>query len=110
MRRSTDARVLAGICGGISQATGIDVTLLRIGFVLVGLFAGFPVLIYALAWLIVPLDDETTNIFSRAINDRRGIRLVIAVIPSSSSRRSSSRCSTSASSGSSAGRSSWPPG
>ena len=81
MRRSSDGRVLAGICAGISQTTGIDVTLLRIGVVIVGLFAGFPVLIYALAWLIVPLDTETTNIFSRAIADRRGIRLVIAVIP-----------------------------
>jgi signal transduction histidine kinase len=81
MRRSSDARVLAGICGGLSQATGIDVTILRIGFVLVGLASGIPVLIYALAWLVVPMDDETTNIFSRAINDRRGIRLVIAVIP-----------------------------
>jgi signal transduction histidine kinase/phage shock protein PspC (stress-responsive transcriptional regulator) len=81
MRRSSDARVLAGICGGLSQATGIDVTILRIGFVLVGLASGVPVLVYALAWLVVPVDDETTNIFSRAINDRRGIRLVIAVIP-----------------------------
>ena len=81
MRRSSDGRVLAGICAGISQKTGIDVTILRIGFVLVGLFAGFPVLIYALAWLIVPLNTETTNIFSRAVADRRGIRLVIAIIP-----------------------------
>ena len=81
MRRSSEGRVLGGICAGISQTTGIDVTLLRIGVVVVGLFAGFPVLIYALAWLIVPLDTETTNIFSRAIADRRGIRLVIAVIP-----------------------------
>jgi signal transduction histidine kinase len=81
MRRSSESRVLAGICGGISQTTGIDATLLRIGFVLVGLFGGFPVLIYALAWLIVPLDTESSNIFSRAVTDRRGIRLVIAVIP-----------------------------
>jgi signal transduction histidine kinase len=81
MRRSSDARVLAGICGGISKTTGIDVTLLRIGVVLVGLASGFPVLIYALAWLIVPIDTENSNIFSRAITDRRGIRLVIAVIP-----------------------------
>jgi signal transduction histidine kinase len=81
MRRSSDRRVVAGICAGISRATGIDVTLLRIGVVIVGLFAGFPVLIYALLWLIVPLDSETTNIFSRAIADRRGIRLLIAVIP-----------------------------
>jgi phage shock protein PspC (stress-responsive transcriptional regulator) len=81
MRRSSDNRVLAGICAGISQTTGIDVTLLRIGVVIVGLASGFPVLIYALAWLIVPLNTETTNIFSRAVADRRGIRLVIAVIP-----------------------------
>ena len=91
----------------MSQTTGIDVTIVRIGFVLVGLAVGFPVLVYALAWLIVPMDQETTNIFSRAITDRRGIRLVIAVIPVVSSRRSSSRCSTSASSGSSVGPCSW---
>jgi signal transduction histidine kinase len=81
MRRSSDARVLGGICGGLSQATGIDVTILRIGFVLIGLASGVPVLVYALAWLVVPMDGETTNIFSRAVNDRRGIRLVIAIIP-----------------------------
>jgi signal transduction histidine kinase/phage shock protein PspC (stress-responsive transcriptional regulator) len=81
MHRTSESRVLAGVCGGISQATGIDVTIVRIGAVLVGLAAGFPVLIYALAWLIVPLDNETSNIFSRAVNDRRGIRLVIAVVP-----------------------------
>jgi signal transduction histidine kinase len=81
LRRSSHTRVLAGICSGLSETTGIDVTILRIGFVLVGLASGFPVLVYALAWMIVPIDQETTNIFSRAINDRRGIRLVIAVVP-----------------------------
>jgi signal transduction histidine kinase len=81
MRRSSDGRVLAGTCAGISKTTGIDVTLLRIGVVIVGLFAGFPVLIYAVTWLVVPLDTETSNIFSRAVADRRGIRLFIAVIP-----------------------------
>jgi signal transduction histidine kinase len=81
LRRSSDGRVLAGLCSGLSQTTGIDVTILRIGFVLIGLASGVPVLVYALAWLVVPMDQETTNIFSRAINDRRGIRLVVAVIP-----------------------------
>jgi signal transduction histidine kinase len=32
-------------------------------------------------WLLVPLDGETSTIFSRAISDWRGIRLVIAVVP-----------------------------
>ena len=81
LRRSSDARVLAGVCGGISEATGIDVTLVRIGFVLlsVGSGIGFPV--YALAWLLLPLQGENSTIFTRAITDRRGIRLVIATIP-----------------------------
>jgi len=81
MHRTSETRVLAGVCGGMSKATGIDVTLLRIGFVLAGLAMGFPVLVYAVAWMVVPMDQETTNIFSRAINDRRGIRLVVALIP-----------------------------
>jgi signal transduction histidine kinase len=81
MRRSTDARVLGGICGGISEATGIDVMLVRIGFVLLTVSSGVMVLVYALAWLIVPVQGENSNIFSRALSDRRGIRLVVAMIP-----------------------------
>ena len=81
VRRSPDTRVLAGVCGGLSQATGIDVTLIRIGFVLLSLGSGMGILVYALAWLLLPLQGETTTIFSRAVNDRRGIRLVIAIIP-----------------------------
>jgi len=81
VRRSSEARVLAGVCGGISQATGIDVTLIRIGFVLLTLGSGIGIPVYALAWLLLPLQGETTTIFSRAVNDRRGIRLVIAIIP-----------------------------
>ncbi len=80
-RRSRGVRVVAGVCGGLSQATGIDVTLLRIAVVLLALGSGIGVLVYAVAWLLVPLEGEDTTILTRAVNDRRGIRLVIAVIP-----------------------------
>jgi len=73
--------VLGGVCGGVARTTGIDVTFVRIGFVLLTLGSGIGILVYALAWLFVPLEDEPTNIFSRALSDRRGIRLVIAIIP-----------------------------
>jgi signal transduction histidine kinase len=53
----------------------------RIGFALLALGSGIGVVIYAVGWLILPLQDETSNIFSRALHDRRGIRLVVAVIP-----------------------------
>jgi phage shock protein PspC (stress-responsive transcriptional regulator) len=73
--------VLAGVCGGVSQATGIDVTLVRIAVVLLTLGSGVGVLVYAVAWLLLPLEGETTTILSRAISDRRGIRTVIALLP-----------------------------
>jgi heme A synthase len=53
----------------------------RIGFVLLSLGSGIGILAYALAWLLVPLDGETTTIFTRALADRRGIRLLIAIVP-----------------------------
>jgi signal transduction histidine kinase len=81
IRRSPDVRVLAGVCGGVSQATGIDVTLVRLAFVLLALGSGVGVLLYAVAWLVVPIEGETTTIFSRAVNDRRGIKVVLAIIP-----------------------------
>jgi signal transduction histidine kinase len=74
-------RVLAGVCGGLSETVGIDPTFIRIGFVLLSLGTGIGVLAYALAWLFVPLAGESTTIFSRAVADRRGIRLVVAIVP-----------------------------
>ncbi len=73
--------MVAGVCGGISAGTGIDTTLVRIGFVLLSLGSGVGILIYALIWLFVPLEGEDTSIFPRAIADRRGIRLLAAIIP-----------------------------
>lgn len=73
--------MVAGVCGGLSDAIGIDVTLVRVGFVLLTLGSGIGILAYALAWLFVPLEGEDTTIFSRAAGDRRGIRLVVAIVP-----------------------------
>ncbi len=81
LRRRPEGRVLAGVCSGVSQSTGIDITLIRIAFVLLTLASGTGLLVYALAWLLLPLEGETTNILSRSLSDRRGIRLVIAIIP-----------------------------
>ena len=51
--RSRDDRRLAGVCGGLADFFGIDATLIRIAFVLFGLF-GVGELVYLLLWLIVP--------------------------------------------------------
>jgi signal transduction histidine kinase len=80
LRRSPDNRVLGGVCGAISQETGIDAMWVRIGFVLLSIASGVMVFVYAMAWLLIPLEGDTGNIYSRAISDRRGIRTIAAIL------------------------------
>jgi signal transduction histidine kinase len=80
LRRSPDNRVLGGVCGAVSSATGIDATWVRIGFVLAAIASGVMVLVYVMAWLLIPMQGETSNIYSRAISDRRGIQVTAAIL------------------------------
>ena len=48
--RSTDDRVVAGVCGGIAAALGVDATLVRLVFALLALAGGAGVLLYLALW------------------------------------------------------------
>jgi signal transduction histidine kinase len=74
IRRSMDHPMLGGVAEGISARTGIDVTLIRIAFVLTALGA-FGAAAYVLAWLLIPVSGENTGIASKALADRRGLAL-----------------------------------
>ncbi len=73
--------MLGGVCSGLSRSTGIDVTLVRIAVVLLALFSGVGLVVYAVAWLVLPLEGEQGTIISRSLSDRRGLRLVMAMLP-----------------------------
>jgi phage shock protein C len=53
--RRTDDRMIAGVCSGIADYTGIDVTVIRLAAV-IGAVLGFGTLIvaYVVAWLLMP--------------------------------------------------------
>ena len=55
--RSSEDRMIAGVCGGMGEVYGTDPTLLRLGLVLVGLATGIlPLLVaYILGAIIIPL-------------------------------------------------------
>lgn len=55
LTRSKD-RIIAGVCGGLARYFVLDVSLVRIAFVLIGLVTAFiPMsLIYVIMWLIIP--------------------------------------------------------
>lgn len=54
--RSLDKRMLAGICGGLSDFLGIDVTIIRIIWAVLSLFYGVGIIIYIIAIFIIPND------------------------------------------------------
>ncbi len=54
-RSKTDHKI-AGVCGGLAEYTGVDVTIWRLIFALLLLPGGLPGLVpYVIMWIIVPL-------------------------------------------------------
>ena len=51
--RPQQGKMIAGVCAGLSQRFGIDVTLLRILFVVFAL-VGAAEIIYIILWIVVP--------------------------------------------------------
>lgn len=56
--RPLDGRVLVGVCAGLSRGLALDVTLLRLAFLLLGLASGLGVILYLLGWLLLPREGS----------------------------------------------------
>ena len=56
LRRSTNSRMLAGVCGGLAEWLGWDPTVLRVVYVAVSIVsAAFPgILAYVILWVLMP--------------------------------------------------------
>ena len=55
---SADERALAGVCAGIAQALGVDVTLVRVVFALLALAGGAGIVLYLALWAWTKSDHE----------------------------------------------------
>lgn len=54
MKKSRTSKVIGGVCGGIAENYGIDVSYVRLGFVALAFFTfGTGVLAYAACWLVM---------------------------------------------------------
>ena len=62
VKRSSDDRMVAGVCSGVARYLNIDPVILRV--ILAALtFVGFAgAILYAAAWLLLPSDDEDRSI------------------------------------------------
>lgn len=64
LRRSTSDRMVAGVCEGLSRHLDIDPIVVRVLFAALTLFGGAGLVLYVLAWLTVPADNEYDSVVS----------------------------------------------
>jgi phage shock protein PspC (stress-responsive transcriptional regulator) len=58
MYRSRKHRMLAGVCGGIADKTGMPPTLVRILWLILSLFPSPMWVVYAVMWILVPEEPQ----------------------------------------------------
>jgi phage shock protein PspC (stress-responsive transcriptional regulator) len=56
--RSGNERVLGGVCGGIAEYFNIDPTIVRLLWILFIFAFGAGILLYLIAWLIMPRNPK----------------------------------------------------
>jgi phage shock protein PspC (stress-responsive transcriptional regulator) len=65
LRRRTSDRVLGGVAGGLGDYFNIDPLLIRIAFVALMIFGGAGIVLYVVAWLLIPAEgQEASNVES----------------------------------------------
>jgi len=82
LRRSVDDKVVAGVCGGLGTYFGVDPLFFRLAFVVLAIGGGSGVLIYLIAWLVIPEASTDTPIVSStsSIGSRGPVLAGVALI------------------------------
>jgi phage shock protein PspC (stress-responsive transcriptional regulator) len=68
--RPKDGRLVAGVCTGLAAYFGIDVKLVRLGFGVFTVFYGLGLIIYAVAWAVLPDEGGGTSILESLLRRR----------------------------------------
>jgi len=56
--RSGKNKILGGVCGGIAEYFGVDPVLIRLLWVIITLAWGSGILLYIIAWIIMPRNPK----------------------------------------------------
>jgi phage shock protein PspC (stress-responsive transcriptional regulator) len=82
MRRSRTDRKIVGVAGGLGRWAGVDPLVFRILFVVLTIFGGSGILLYALGWLLIPDEGEQESEGQRLVNghSRTRFRTVVVLI------------------------------
>ena len=70
--RTRDGRMLAGVCAGVADYFGLDVTLVRVIWAVVSVITGGAgVLAYLVAWIIIPDEGQKSSIAENMVGKKQ---------------------------------------
>ena len=61
LRRSRRDRKIAGVCAGFAEHFQLDVSLVRIIWLVVALFGGGGVVAYIICWIVIPYEEAPAS-------------------------------------------------
>jgi len=67
LMRRQQGKVVAGVCSGVAYRLGIDPNVVRVVAVVLTLFGGVGILLYALGWLLMPEESTGQSLGERAL-------------------------------------------
>ena len=71
LRRSRSDKVLGGVASGFGRWIGIDPVVIRVVLVVLAIFGGSGILLYAIGWLFIPLEGEQRSEVEQFIDRHR---------------------------------------
>ncbi len=71
LERSSDHRIIAGVCGGLGRYFDLNPTVFRLGLVVLTLLGGAGVLVYIAGVLVIPGEGKDDSIAAEILSDRR---------------------------------------
>jgi len=71
LRRSRTDRMISGVAGGLGEYFGIDPVIFRVLFAVLSFFGGVGLVMYGVAWLLVPEPEVGTSALDKAIAQLR---------------------------------------
>lgn len=77
LRRSRDDRVIGGVCGGLGRYLGVDPVLLRIAFVILAIAGGGGIVVYLVAWALIPAERDGEDLGSARPAQADATRLIV---------------------------------
>lgn len=78
--RSRTDRVIAGVAGGLGHKLGVDPVLVRIVFAVLAFAGGSGIVVYGVAWLLTPVDDEHAAGAGRPATIQQGVALFLIML------------------------------